>query len=168
MKCLEHVKDHISYDEVTGTFIWIKKTGRNGKLGPKSPTIDSRGYEQIRYMGKSYLAHRLAWYFVYGHWPDKQIDHINGIKTDNRISNLRLATRSENIRNRPAYKNTLSGLKGVYWQSQLKKWQAIIIIDGRGKSLGTFKDKNDASMAYEKAAKERDGDFYYRNKEITE
>lgn len=165
MKGLELIRNHIAYDEDSGVFIWIKKTGQNGKLGPKKPSIDSRGYEQVSYMGRSYLAHRLAWYFVHGKWPDKQIDHINGIKTDNRISNLRLATHSQNVRNRPAYKNTASGRKGVYWHSQNKKWQALIVINGRNKSLGLFEDKEEASRAYDAAARERDGDFYYKNKE---
>lgn len=164
MKELDSIEKFISYNNETGIFSIIKKTGPRSSLGPLQVSTDSRGYQQVQYMGKAFLAHRLAWYFTHGKWPENEIDHINGVKTDNRIANLREATRSQNIKNRGPHKNIISGLKGVYFNKARNKYQAAIWIDGKRKALGVFEDKYEAFEVYKKAARERDGDFFYEEK----
>ena len=95
-----------------------------------------------------------------GKWPENDIDHINVARGDNRFSNLREATRSENLRNRGAQKNNTSGFKGVSWQKSSRKWDARINIHGKVVHLGYFDDPEDAYQAYCQAAKELHGEFY--------
>lgn len=87
------------------------------------------------------------------------VDHINETRSDNRKSNLRKATRSENLRNQGKYKNNTTGFKGVLWHKINKKWTAQIQIYGKGKHLGCFNTPEEASKAYEKAALELHGEF---------
>jgi predicted NAD-dependent protein-ADP-ribosyltransferase YbiA (DUF1768 family) len=108
------VKTFLSYDPETGLFT------RNFKWGSKpagSPvgSMSKYGYHQISVLGRTYTAQRLAWYMMYGEWPENDIDHINRIKTDNRIANLRILTRSENLKNREKWKKsaTLSSASDV-------------------------------------------------------
>lgn len=84
--------------------------------------------------------------------PESETDHINNDGLDNRRSNLRLASRSENNRNRGLQKSNTSGYKGVVWHNQMKKWWARIQVDGKYLSLGLFKDKKEAADAYTAAA----------------
>lgn len=106
------------------------------------------------------LVHRIAWLLHYGQWPEGDIDHINGVKTDNRIENLRVGTRASGNHNKGVNRLNSSGFRGVSWDSDRRKWAAQIKIDGKNKRLGRFKDVEDASRAYEAAAKIVHGEFY--------
>lgn len=105
------------------------------------------------------MAHRLAWLYVYGEWPDAEIDHINGNTGDNRISNLRPATRAQNGANRGRQTNNASGVKGVCWHAQSGKWRAMIRISGKSRHLGLFNDIGAAAAAYARATVNRNGEF---------
>ena len=99
--------------------------------------------------GVSQYAHRLAWLYVHGVWPPHEVDHINGDRSDNRIANLRLATRQQNSENRHgAQSNSKTGLVGVSWHKRAGKWQAHIRVKGRTRYLGLFESTQDACMAY--------------------
>lgn len=98
--------------------------------------------------------------YVYGRNPSDRLDHINGIKTDNRISNLRECTRSQNSANSNLHSLNTSGLKGVTFHKKSKKWQSAVKVDGKSIYLGLFVSKYDAHNAYEKKAKELFGEFY--------
>jgi len=105
-------------------------------------------------------AHRLAWFYVYGVWPPDQVDHINLVKDDNRLSNLRLATASGNAINRGRRRDNKSGIKGVSWSKEMRKWTACIRIPGGPwKHLGRFSSKEDAAKAYADAAFKYHGEF---------
>ena len=140
-KTLERARAILRYDPLTGNF-HRKDTG--AIVGYE----DSKGYIVVCLGNDMFLAHRLAFLWCYGQWPEKQIDHINRIKTDNRIANLRDVSQRENCQNNG--RNT-SGYPGVSWFKGCQKWQAKIKIDGKSRHLGLFDDPRDASNAYQMA-----------------
>ena len=91
------------------------------------------------------------------------VDHINGNPLDNRKSNLRICTHTENNRNRGANKNNTSGYKGAYWHKQNKKWRAQIVRNNKAIHIGLYESKEEAARAYDKKAKELHGEFAYLN-----
>ncbi len=107
------MRDKLYYDLDTGQFYWKVKTGnkRVGDIAGSVTTYDQ--YRRIKINGKMYLAHRLAWFFVYGDWPKNEIDHINGTRDDNRIENLRDVSHSLNQRNAKRRKDNTSGMVGI-------------------------------------------------------
>lgn len=98
--------------------------------------------------GTRYLAHRLAFLYMTGAWPDCDVDHINLDRADNRWGNLRQATRSQNMANGKLRSSNTSGFKGVTWVSRLSKWRAEIVKDGRKKAIGHFATPECAHAAY--------------------
>ena len=105
----------LDYDEVTGGWEWIK-TGKGRNTSKTAGCLDNRGYVVIRINGYNHYAHRLAWTYVHGDYPNgKQpfIDHINGKKNDNRIANLKISSHGENMKNQKMYTNNTSGVTGV-------------------------------------------------------
>lgn len=125
--------------------------------------LQTDGYVTIRTNNIAYLAHRLAWLLYYGIWPTDIIDHKNGIKSDNKISNIRLGTQSKNMVNTGLYSHNTSGHKGVTWSKKDNRWRATISIDGKLKQLGQFINKEDAIECRNKACIEKYGEFYRLN-----
>lgn len=119
----------------------------------------SDGYVRIFVDGKSYLAHRLVWALVYGEVPSLDVDHADRNRSNNRLSNLRLATRSQNCMNRPAHCTNKVGIKGVHWHRATGKWAASIRFGGNRKHLGVFDTINEAATAYRSAASILHGEF---------
>jgi hypothetical protein len=149
----EELKDLLTYNPETGIFNWIK---RNGNI---AGSTNVRGYVTISISDKDYLAHRLAWFYVKGANPINLIDHVNGVCDDNRIINLREASRSQNAWNQIISTRNTSGLKGVSWDKHRNKWKAQIQILRKVKHIGYFTDKNEAYQAYCKAADEYHKEF---------
>ena len=145
-------KGALSYDPETGRFTWIEYPGGPVRAGQRAGCKDCHGYRHVKIAGKKLAEHRLAWLFVHGFDPPEQVDHINGIKDDNRIANLRLATAAENGQNVGKRRKNKSGYKGVHWHARGKKFQAQIMANGRRKSLGLFKSAEEAAAAYDRAA----------------
>ena len=108
---------------------------------------DGSGYNVGQIFNKQYKAHRTIWAMHYGTWPDREIDHINQDRSDNRISNLRIVTSQENNRNRSMTPNNTSGHVGVYWDKNREKWAAQIMVSGKNKFIGYFTDIEDAAAA---------------------
>jgi len=142
----KRLKEVLNYSKATGIFRWAINKGQKTKYGDVAGWADS-GYTRIQIDGKSYRAHRLAWLYVYGGFPTNKIDHINQIKSDNRIANLRDVTHTENLQNQKLYKTNTSGVVGVHWHKVWKRWEASITVDGIQKYLGKFKDKSKAIKA---------------------
>lgn len=152
----ERLRHCLSYDPTTGEFTRLVDSYRGvAKAGSKPGRLFKNGYIYIALDCKRYLAHRLAWLYVYGAWPAEQIDHINQVKTDNRIENLRAVTpRVNNENRRKAQSQNLVGLRGVSWHAHSKKWRSRITVRGVEYRLGLYDTAEDASEAYIRAKRQ--------------
>ena len=160
---VERVRELFSYSHETGHLVW-----RVGRRGPARPGLIAgsvhtnmcgRKYRVIKLQGRRYLAHRLVWLHVHGVWPTNWLDHRDGDGLNNKLGNLREATKSENGCNRGAQANNTSGLKGVRWHKPRQKWLAQIGYKGRKRHLGLFDTPEQAHAAYCRAAIEYHGSF---------
>lgn len=131
----------LDYDPVTGLFTW-KNDRSNVKAGEIAGCPDAHGYWQITVMNRTRKAHRLAWLYMTGKWPHRHVDHDNEKKDDNRWGNLRLATDAQNNANRRVRRDSRSGLKGVIWIAEKRKWRAQIKHAGQSRHLGYFESAN--------------------------
>jgi hypothetical protein len=154
----ERLREVLSYDPLTGRFTWIVQK-RGQPFGAMAGTVNSSGYVVIEIDDKLYLAHRLAWLHVTGNWPPNRIDHQNRIKSDNRWTNLRDATPSQNAGNSGVCINNKSGIKGVCFVASTGKWQAQIKVFGKQTYLGQYEHIEDARDAYTSAARKHFGEF---------
>ena len=161
---LEFLKSLLNYDEATGLFTWIKNMAPKAKAGQVAGSICKDGYRHIKLKGTAYKAHRLAWLYFYGEWPEGEIDHRFRDKDDNRIATLRIVTPSENSINRGIRKDNTSGYKGVSWSKKTKKWGAEITANGNRIFLGYFETAELASDVYMKAAKNLHGKIVRQGK----
>ena len=148
----KRLKEVLRYCPKSGGFLWLVTTKRL-KKGDVAGFIGNLGYRKIKIDTKAYLAHRLAWLYIYGDFPENQIDHVNGVRHDNRISNLRDVTAADNMKNRRRAKNNKSGLYGVYLDPRTKRWVARIGVDKSVISLGGFEKKEEAFAARAEAEK---------------
>jgi hypothetical protein len=123
------------FDYIDGNLFWKIKPSLCVNIGDKAGTLNSKGYVQVRYKNVKKMAHRIIYEMFHGKVP-KELDHINRIKTDNRIENLRGVTRSENNFNKNLQKNNKSGVKYVSWHKATKKW----VVQYGGKHLGCYSD----------------------------
>ncbi len=155
----ERLRSLLDYDPETGVFRWSNVPRAGIKAGAVAGNRNGRGYWLLCLDGKRYMAHRVAWLYVYGRWPADQIDHIDGIHANNAIANLREATNSQNNANRAATKSNRSGFKGVHWSRSARKWIAQIKHGGKIRHIGQFSTAEDAACAYAEKAKLLHGDF---------
>lgn len=155
------LKEALHYDEATGVFTWMAARGR-ASAGHVAGTTCLNGYIRIKVYGRVLFAHRLAWLYVHGEFPPDQLDHINHNKSDNRLSNLRPATRAQNQKNRFANSNSTSGRKGVVWSKKAGLWRSVACLNGKKHHLGYFHDPEAASAAYQEFARKHHGEFYYQ------
>jgi hypothetical protein len=151
---IEEIDKRLQYNPESGLFVW-----RDGKRkGQQAGSVNSHGYLYLKINKKIYKCHRIAFLLTYGKWPEL-VDHINGIRSDNRISNLREASSSQNRMNAKTRRDNTSGHPGVKWHSELQKWRAEIKKGGRIITLGMFEEKTDAVAARQKAQQEYFGEF---------
>ena len=149
----EHLRSILNYNPETGVFIRKISTARLAKVGDVAGTLRLDGYVGIKVQGRAYKAHRLAWLHFHGAWPVDQLDHINRIRTDNRIANLREVTHKQNGQNRSKPSNNTSGHPGVCWFKPVSKWQAYITHNQKNLHLGYFTDIEEALSARKAAEK---------------
>jgi len=149
----QRLKELFYYDALTGQFTRKIAVGRHGchhinkLVGTKTP----RGYVVIGVDGQRIMAHRLAWLYEYGELPSSDLDHINQNKSDNRIANLRVVSRSKNMHNVSLHRHNSSGHKGVSWHAPRQKWRAYIFLDYRQTHIGLFDKIEDAVAARRRA-----------------
>jgi hypothetical protein len=151
----ERLRELLDYNPETGIFTW--------KILPRRKAIDgfagSRSGRYI-YIGidrEHYLAHRLAWFYIYGEWPDKDLDHIDRDTHNNRLTNLRPATMSDNLCNSKLRKDNSTGFRGIF--RHRSKFAAQVRKDGVRLCLGTFDTAEEAHAAYCEAARKLHGEF---------
>ena len=146
----EQLKELLHYDPETGVFKWKDTFGWKAKQGTIAGGINGSGYIYIRLKRKKYRAHRLAWLYTYGKFPEDQIDHINRDKTDNRLVNLRAVSGKENSRNQFIPTNNTSGHIGVSWHTKNNRWRVSV----SKVYYGSFECKSDAIAKAKKVYKE--------------
>ncbi len=135
-----------NYDPTTGYL--IRKNTQGGKIsGTRTGHVDCNGYRRVRIKGKLYAEHVVIWLFINGYLPDLQIDHINRVKSDNRIANLRLVNNSQNQQNIPIKKNNSTGVTGVSFHKKANKYTAAIMVNRKTIFLGLFNTIEDATVA---------------------
>lgn len=141
------LRNFLVYDPATGHFTWKQRVAKCIQIGSVAGNTNKTGYVTIGLCKKIYKAHRLAWLYTYGSWPDGLIDHINGVKSDNRLSNLRVVNETGNSENvRKPNKRNKSGFMGVIWYQN--KWRANITVNKKTKWLGDYATPEEAHAAY--------------------
>lgn len=151
---IAEIKESLSYCADTGIAKWmVKRTGK-AKEGSSAGYLRRDGYLEVKINNVSFLLHRVIWALHYGVWHKGEIDHIDGNKTNNRIANLRAATKSENQRNAGLRFDNKSGCPGVCWYKQTGKWVANITLGNKRKHLGFFDKLEDAIAARKQADKD--------------
>lgn len=151
---LDKLKESLSYNPLTGEFVWSRTLGGSVIKGRAAGSLDKDGYQIIRWKRRTYRGGRLAWWFVHCVWPPHQIDHINRIRNDDRIANLRPATRVENAINKGRYKKKHPYPPGVYFKNDVprsKPWFSVLTRDGKTHLIGSFFTMQEASVAYQTA-----------------
>lgn len=156
---LDWIHKWLVYDPVTGVFTWAKTKGHR-KAGKIAGTIKKdSGYILLWIDGKQYRAHKVAMYIYTGCWPNEFLDHVDGNKANNAISNLRFATKSQNGFNVGIKATNTSGVKGVSWRADRNKWRAYLRINGSIKHLGYFDDIEFAELVVNEARDKYHGEF---------
>ncbi len=155
----ERLRELLDYDPRTGRMTRRVTRGSNALAGGEAGSINGKGYVDVRVDGRRYRRSRLAWLHVTGAWPTQECDHRNGVKDDDRISNLRDVSRAENNRNARSWNQ--HGVKGVCFHARkrARPWEASIWMAGKRKSLGYFATKTEAAGAYTEASKRQHGAF---------
>lgn len=148
---LAKLKSRLVYEPETGLFKY-KHDHNRMKAGDIAGRPNTNGHIQISIDGVRYMAHTLAWFYMTGFYPDFIVDHKDRVYDNNRWTNLRKATHSENAANSRTPCNNTSGMRGVHFDLRKNKWIAQISFQGKKKHLGTFNFPEDAQNAYNKAA----------------
>lgn len=143
---LEVVRALFAYDKTTGIITNKVDRSRRDAAGSNAGCKKPNGYVSIKIFGDPYQAHRVAWMHVNGRWPMNEIDHINGVRDDNRIENLREATTAENCQNRKTRSDNRSGFTGV--RKHQGRYRADIKINGSYKFIGSYETPERAHDAY--------------------
>ena len=150
----DELKQVLDYNPDSGEFFWKQQMASWIPAGTPAGNLNKKlGYVQIRFRKKLYYAHRLAVLFMTGELPSDQVDHINGIRSDNRWDNLRKVTNTDNQRNAAQSKNNVSGVVGVCWDKRKQKWLARIYVESKPKFIGYFADIPTAALARKEAEK---------------
>lgn len=156
------LKHLLHYDPESGMWTWlVDRPGRGAKVGDRPTHKEGSGYIQFSVDGRNYHSKRLAWLYMTGDWPPEEVDHIDLDRANDRWSNFRLASHSQNMANRAVFSNNHLGVKGVRRDANMKSkpFRARIYVDGRSKHLGYFETAELANAAYLAAADKQHGEF---------
>ena len=150
----ERLREVLEYNPATGVFVWKARTARAVTVGALAGGVTNHGYAHITIDNERYVAHRLAWLYMTGAWPEEEVDHKNGLRADNRWCNLRAATTKQNRENREKAPSNTSGMRGVSWVRSRQNWLAQIKSYGVNRNLGRFPTLVDAAAARLRAERE--------------
>lgn len=161
---LEAVRAAFAYDRATGVFRWRRRMDRDNAWNAKhaekiAGTAHNEGYRSIRFNGRSFLAHGLAWFYEHGEWPSHDIDHRDTERSCDSLENLRPATRSQNNQNARLRRNHPTGLKGAMLTKSGKRFWSRIVVAKSRIYLGVFDTAEQAHSAYVEAAQRYFGEF---------
>ncbi len=145
---VERLGEVLSYEPEMGLFRWKRRTSNRVKVGDVAGRMNGNGYIRISIDGGHYYAHRLAWLWANGAWPEFEVDHRDGDRSNNRIENIRQASHAENGQNQALRATNTSGRHGVSWSRQHCKWAAYIVSGGKKRHLGLFDCLDKAASAY--------------------
>jgi hypothetical protein len=145
------LKTVLSYDPITGTFTWVRPASVRMKPGDQAGCVEPTGYVGMVVNYQRYRAHRLAWLYVYGVMPEGEIDHMDGDKSNNAITNLRVVTTKQNRENTGLQCNNTSGVRGVYWDKRREKWMARVQHHKKWIFLGRFDSIDQAAQIVKEA-----------------
>lgn len=168
---IDTLRGSLRYEPETGKLYWLERSPESFSdegwtpqhkaanwnalfAGKEAFTCLRNGYRAGRVFRRSVLAHRVIWAMTFGQWPDGEIDHINGDRSDNRLSNLRVVSSMENSRNSARPRRNKSGVVGVSWKKRDKKWRAYIAVASKQISLGNFDTLAEAAAARSRAERE--------------
>ena len=163
----QRLTELLDYCAETGVFRW-RQHRRKCPPGTIAGSKGAYGYNFVRVDYRRYAAHRLAWFWVHGVWPNGEIDHINHVRDDNRLENLRLANSSQNKHNALKKASSTSGYKGVHFHKTRQKWQARIRKDYTRHFLGWFDTPEEAAQAYDEAALRLHGPYACTNAQLAQ
>ncbi len=153
------VLSSLTYDPETGIFRWIAAGNNTRGIGTIAGYLHPSGYRYIKICQVRFSCQRLAWLFHTGQWPKENMDHINTIRSDNRIANLREASNSQNNFNSAMKPNNTTGFKGVSLSSRDGKYRAQIAAHGKRILIGVFDDAKSAAEAYNNEAMKLHGEY---------
>jgi hypothetical protein len=169
----EYLRQMLEYDPDTGVLTWLPRTSEmfgeyggeqsakwfNENMAGKPAGSGSGGYVRIQINGLTFAAARVAWALYHGEWPVGEIDHINCVKFDNRIANLRVASRAENSRNKCVRSKNKLGVKGVHFDARKKRYVVQLKLLGKTIYRKRFRTIDEAAAAYAAAARQYHGEF---------
>lgn len=156
----DEIDDYLEYEPESGYFFWRVARGRVAAGSIAGRRCDD-GRIIIKLGAKNYLAHRLAWFLQTGEWPPDEIDHENNNPSDNNWNNLRLATRAQNRMNSRCRSDSVSAVKGVYFEKRTARYSARIYINGKRKWLGSFATAKEADAVFRAAERQAHGHFAF-------
>ena len=149
--------EYLRYCGETGKIYWVKNRTK-AKAGSEAGYLNPDGYRRVQF-GSLMMTHRVVWLLIHREWPDGEIDHIDGDRTNNRIENLRVVTQSQNMRNKKSQSSSSSGRNGVHYDSRCRKWRVQIRMNKKVHHLGLFESKDIAASVAES---------FYRNNGFTD
>lgn len=164
---LNRLKELLHYNPETGVWTWLNPSLVNKKpINAEAGTISVHGYRIITIAGTKYRASRLAWFYMTGEWPTDEMDHIDRNGVNDRWTNLRIVSRSENALNRDVQSNNASGARGVHWDETRSKWFVQVKKDNINHFIGRFDDFDEAIEARDRASAELHGEFAELNQKV--